>query len=98
MSYKEEVENRIRVMQAWLNGKAIQYRMKDSSDFDFSAPVPNPSFDERFEWRVKPTKVEMYVGVYPNGNLTQVDVDPEWISKKYPNTKLVKLEGEYTDD
>lgn len=95
MSYKEEVENRIRVMQAWLNGKAAQYKMKNKPALAFEDSAPNPSFDSRFDWRIKPTKVEMYVGVYPVGTLTPVDSDPEWISKKYPNTKLVKLEGEY---
>lgn len=98
MSYKEEVENRIRVMQAWLNGKAIQCRPKDDSDFDFADTVSNPSFDPRFEWRVKPNKIELYVGVFASGALTPVYIDSKYIAEAYPAAKLVKLEGEYTDD
>lgn len=55
MRTKQDVEDRVAIMQAWLDGKAIQYRVSDDEvwgDFD---PGVVPRFMPSYDYRLRPT-------------------------------------------
>lgn len=65
---KERVKERIKVMQAWLDGKTIQMKEYDNSWCD----LPNPTFSALCEYRVKPEPRKFLVKINPPGKADKI--------------------------
>lgn len=59
MTHRKEIEHRIKVMQAWLDGKEVQIRLFNTSRGDEWKDVHDPSFlFHTYEYRIKPRDPE----------------------------------------
>ena len=60
-------KDKIQIMQAWLDGKKIQYRFCTA---DWKDEFGEPEWDwTRFEWRIKPEPREWNVTVFEDGHI-----------------------------
>ena len=97
MNPRSRVENLIKVGQAWLDGRIIQYKGGTINWTDFTGV--DPTFSNLLEWRVKPEKKQItrYIAVFPNGSASAVTTSTHHLADIYPDAKIVTLTGEYED-
>lgn len=81
MTNKEIVEYRVKILQAVLDNKAVQYRFsnRDVSDkwcdaLDLEMSIPNFTL---YEYRIKPTPVRYKVGLFNSGSDCYPSLIPE---------------------
>lgn len=83
---REQCQALLPIMQAFAEGKEIQYR---NSDVDSWINDSDPFWGNSGQWRIKPEPLEIEVWVTPDGRLGRIvyeaGVTPysNWIKKKF---------------
>lgn len=81
---KEETKKAIEVMQAWVDGKKIEYRYKGEPEWITVALLTSWDW-KNWDYRIKPEPMEIEVWV--NGTrvstYTQPNMGPEWTKKRF---------------
>jgi len=63
-----DTKEKIKVMQAYLEGKTIQFRLWKEDDFTDWGSDAEPQWNwGAVEYRVKPEPLELWVNIYDNG-------------------------------
>jgi hypothetical protein len=57
--YRNKVKGRIELMQAWLDGKQVQYKDLARNWID----IDEPSWSSMYEYRIKPENKKFYIGI-----------------------------------
>jgi hypothetical protein len=70
------IDEMIAALQSAKAQKTIQFRIADSVDEWRDATDPHWNFEE-FDYRAKPMPIELYVNLYPNGN-----IGGPWLSRE----------------
>jgi hypothetical protein len=82
MANKEEIKERIRIMQAWLDGEEVQWFDKEWDTLGgSSAQHAGAAFDfEQYTYRIKPKPREIWALFYPNGSVDTFNSEDRAIS------------------
>lgn len=80
------LKEKIAVMQAADDGKKIQVSLKGEANW-FGIDAPAWNWD-RFDYRVKPKTLELWVNVYPNG--LSAYYDTKELADKFANSDRLR--------
>ena len=91
----KDAQDKIEVMQAFIEGKEIQLRRRVSGTNWAISPAPAWAWDS-FDYRIKPEHIEIWITYYPHGRPHPIlyTVDPTEQVGRSRRVKKIVIDGE----